>query len=233
MDHGELFQHLWNTEVVPQYNDRAEREAERRVDAFAEATLTVCGEELRMMTPRDLFVLDALENPLVSGGVPDERHCAAFIWKLHASNDGTDGFRNRFRRGRVIQRILLRPDVAMTVAEIEEYVDRMLLDSGAVDPMTKRKNEETKQERKPANTHFISPLLMNVAADIGHIDPMGGKLLGDTPLPRLLQYARDIEKMKNRGGVDENKLVDNLRMTLMERVNEIILARRNAPPTTS
>ncbi len=233
MDHGELFQHLWNTEVVPQFNGRAEMEAQRRVDAFAEATLTVCGEELRMMTPRDLFVLDALENPLVSGGLPDERHCAAFIWQLHADNDGTDGFLNRFRRGRVMQRILLRPDVAMTVAEIEEYVDRMLLDSGPSDLIAKPKEEEAKQDRKPANTHFISPLLMNVAADIGHIDPMSGKLLGDTPLPRLLQYARDIQKMKNKGGADENQLVDALRMKLMERVNEIILARRLPPPATS
>ena len=96
MNHGELFRHIWNTEIVPNYNDKAKRDAERRVDAFAETTVTVCGEEIRMMTPRDLFVLDACENPLVSGGFPVEEDCARFIWQLHASNDGTNSFSNRF-----------------------------------------------------------------------------------------------------------------------------------------
>jgi hypothetical protein len=234
MNHGELFQHIWNTEIVPTYNEKSKLDAERRVDAFAETTITVCGEEIRMMTARDLFVLDACENPLVAGGLPVEEDCARFIWQLHPSNDGTHGFFNRFRRGRIFQRITTRPDVAQTVAEIEEYVDRMLLETPEDEEDRKKRLEadgENKPAKKPANTHFISPLLMNVAADIGHCDPMTGALLGDTPLPRLLQYARDIRKMKGADSERENRFIDTLQMKCMDKVNAMVAARNVKPQT--
>lgn len=232
MGHQELFAHLWNTEIVPRYNEQAKRDEERRVDAFAETTLTVCGEELRMMTPRDLFVLDACENPLVSGGLPDESDCARFIWTLHASNDGSGGFVNRFRKGRIFQRIMSRPDLAQTVAEIEEYVDRMLLDqSDREEEKTPEQIEQAKTERKQPNTHFISPLLMNVAADIGHCDPMTGALLGNTPLPRLIQYARDIQKAKGNSSADGDRLVERLRQKCMDMVNATIANRAKVSHT--
>jgi hypothetical protein len=227
MNHGELFQHIWNTEIVPNYNERAKQATERRVDAFAETTITVCGEELRMMTPQDLFILDACENPLVAGGLPVEEDCARFIWQLHRDNDGTTGIFNRFRRGRIFQRIMSRADVAETVAEIEEYVDRMLLDNGDdLEPKkTAEEAEKEKSEKKPPNTHFISPLLMNVAADIGHCDPMTGQLLGNTPIPRLLQYARDIRKLRGDDNAKGDKLISLLEQKCMNKVNETIAAR--------
>jgi hypothetical protein len=234
MSHGELFVHVWNNEIRPAFNEKAKRDAERRVDAFAETTVTLCGEEVRMMTPRDLFVLDACENPLVSGGIPDEADCARFVWTLHASNNGRDTFANRFRKGRIIQRIMSRPDLAETVAEIEEYVDRMLLDQ--TDESEKQKTpeeiEQAKAERKQPNTHFISPLLINVASDIGHCDPMTGKLLGDTPLPRLIQYARDIQKSKGNADADGDRLTERLQRKCMERVNAIIAERAKTAQTS-
>lgn len=224
MDHAELFQHLWNTEIVPEHNERIKRESERRADAFADTTLTVCGEELRMMTARDLYILDALENPLVSGGLPKEIDCAKFIWLLHAENDGTASLRNRFRRGRILTRVVNRADVAETVAEIEEFIDRMMIDTEGAAPDSKDGNGGKETEKKPPNTHFISSLLMRIASEIGDRDPMSGQLLGDTPLPRLLQYGRDLDKLR---GNDSGKYgsIDSIRVNLMDRVNTIIMAR--------
>jgi hypothetical protein len=75
-----------------------------------------------------------------------------------------------------------------------------------------------------SKTYFLAPLLVEVASDIGHLDPMSGQLLAHTPLPRLLQYRREIQEK-----TDPQKTyteTDSLRNRCMDRVNQLNAAAR-------
>jgi len=52
MNPTQLFNHLWTTKYAVEIADRMALEAQRKAESFVDATITVCGEEIRLMTPR-------------------------------------------------------------------------------------------------------------------------------------------------------------------------------------
>lgn len=226
MNPGELFGFLMATKYVPAYQETARKESERRSDAFADGvTYTVCGEEIRLMTPRDLLMLDGFGNAFVCAGEPKDGDVRRFLWQLHTHNDGTNSWRMRIRKGRFEARMDGRTSVDDDASDIYDYMDRLWPDTPA-DPFTKPPDGvQDTRAGKPMSVHWLAPLMVNVAGAIGPIDPVSGKLLGDTPLPRLLQYQR--EAIERKTGEESGTSFDSLRSRCLEEVN-IIMAERRA-----
>lgn len=221
MGPNELFGYLWATKYLPAIADRVKLDSQRRAEAFADATVTVCGEELRLMTPRDLLMLDGFESPFVTyQRLPSPEDCAFFIWQMHARNTRA-GIWNAWRRGRCYERIAVRPDLAEDVAEIEEYCARVFIDV----PPPEAGN--TGKERKPPSIYFLAAMLGDACAAIGPHDPMSGALLADTPIPRLIQYLRNAERKSGNSDADLTEF-DSQKSRCLSEVNEMIAARRGA-----
>lgn len=214
----DLFEHLWGTKYVPALNEEIAAEAARRSDAFFDdVCFTCCGEELRVMTPTDLHWLDGIDNCFVAGGAePTEDDVAVFLWSLHAHNQPKRVLRTAFRRGRFKARLtqwLAFNGLDEGVLEIFRYLDRVFID---LPDGQGKKNEE----RKPPTVHCIAPLLVNVAAFIGPTDPMNGRYLGLTPIPRLIQYQHAGEqRTATKQGYT---VVDSWKTRCMAEVNEVI-----------
>jgi len=223
---NELFHHLWGTKYAPAMAATAQKEAERRADAFADGvTFTVCGEELRLMTPAELLLLDGFENAFVCATEPTIDDLQWLLWTLNVQNSGRRGsWANAWRKGRCYQRVEQRAEFFHDdVSEVYQYLDRLWLDEAAGEPAPM---EGAKPVRKPATVYCLAPLLVNVAGAVGHIDPMSGRLLAHTPIPRLLQYQRSAIERKT--GEQEASSFDSQRSRCLEEVNNIMAERRRA-----
>jgi hypothetical protein len=218
------FESVWSAEFAPQVAAARRVRSEQLTEAFLDVPLTVAGEELRQMTPADLLHLDALGNPFVAGSPDQTLHfldVAGFLWQLHTTNDHTATLGNLWRRTRLLRRLAAR-DLRPAAEAISAYVDRMLLDPSSPAPAPADRAAEI--FAPDPRSHFLAPLLVAVASDIGHLDPMSGQLLAHTPLPRLLQYRREIQEK-----TDPQKTyteTDSLRNRCMDRVNQLNAAAR-------
>jgi hypothetical protein len=217
------FDEIWAREFEPLLRDIRQRENDALTESLLEATLTLGGEPVRQMTPRDMLHLDAFENPFIGGATSGEVHfldVAGFVWELHVENTHTASFANLWRRSRFLRR-LARHQLEPLVDEIVQYVDRMLLDistSAGRRPKEEEANPgDTAARLTSPKTHFLAPLLVEVASQIGHVDPMTGTLLAHTPIPRLIQYRR--VHAQEQGGKTYTEL-DSLRNRCIERLNE-------------
>lgn len=220
-----LFDHLFGTKYLPAYQQTLAEQNSRRTDAFADdVTFEVCGEFIRLMTPRDFVWLDGIESPFVVGGTEAtvEDFCE-FLWALHPHNDPTRPILSAYRNGKMRNRVAVymsKGDEWDMVAEIYEYLDRIFLDAGGSGAT---KQDPLAREKRPPTVHDIAPLIVSAAAAVGPIDPMspGGKRsLGDTPIPRLIQYQRAAHK--NAGGKETMTGFDSLRSRCLEEVNNIM-----------
>jgi len=227
------FDTVWAAEFAPAVSATRRVQAERRTEAFLDITLTVCGEELRQMTPADLLHLDALDNPYVCGAPLADitaLDSAAFLWQLAALNDHTPSFANLWRRARFLRRLATTPADAQLTA-ILDYTGRIFADfPGSSESSTSSESSASSAFAPESKTYFLAPLLVEVASDIGHLDPMSGLLLAHTPLPRLAQYQRTLRE-RTSTEKDYTEL-DSLRNRCMDRVNQLNAAARQ-PQTTA
>jgi hypothetical protein len=223
LSHAELFNHLWQTKYAPEITDKLNREAQRRAESFANVPITVCGEELRLMTARDLLWLDGFENAFVTGAkIPTEEDVAFFLWTMNTKNTRGGGLMTSFRKGKLWGKFTGgNRDLAHDVAEIEEYCDRVFI--GMEDQSQEQGVQQL--EKKPAQVYFLAPLLINVAGSIGPRCPMDGELLADIPIPRLMQYAKAIRDKDPNNTNDETTAFDSQRSRCLEEVNQIFAER--------
>lgn len=214
------FDEIWEKEFLPAVRARRQRTGERRSEAFLETPLTVCGEEIRQMNAEDLLMFDGFESPFVVGGdiEPIFSDLEFFLWQLHTENDHSDGFGNAWRRGRFLRRIR-RLDPVEAIAEVREYCARMFADFAGESSREVDRTEAALRPEPP--THFLAPLLVSVAREIGHLDPMSGRLLAHIPLPRLVQYRKAAAP-----DPDESDDLAALRNQCMDRVNHLNAAAR-------
>ena len=224
MGHAELFHHLLNSKYVPAFMEKQRYESQRRMHAFADdVSITVCGEELRLMTPHDLHLLDREENAFVCAKEPTLQDLQWFLWCLSIQNDGTASLRNNWRRGRLYARVEALPDALEAFSDVYEYLERLWLE----DPPETGKDGagEAKKKKDPPSVYCLAPLMVNVAMALNgsSVDPMSGKLLGHTPIPRLLQYQRCGIEAKT--GEREATAFDSLKSKCLEEVNQIIAER--------
>jgi hypothetical protein len=213
----DLFDAVWQKEFEPAVREKRRALSERRTEAFLDVTLTLCGEEVRQMSVLDMLHLDALGNPFIAGspdGTVQFIDAAGFVWQLAAENDQTNSLRNLFRRARFLRRLSKRPLGAL-VPEISGFVDRMLLDPAKPQQEDAQQSAALKESPK---THFLAPLITEVASHLGHIDPMSGRLLAHIPLPRLLQYRDCYRDSQGEKTYDE---ISSLRNRCIERCAQL------------
>lgn len=208
---------LWETRYIPELNAKIAKDSERRADAFSDAPFEVFGESLRQMTPRDLVYLEGMDSPFVAGG-PEATadDVVFFLWSLNAQNDSAAPIKTAFRRGRFIARVAER--IAQfghefAVYEVFEYLDRIFIDLPTGD------KDDKDKERKPPSVHCVAPLLVDVAGIMGPRDPINGKWLGDTAIPRLIQYRTAASE---KAGGKQFTEMDSARVRCMDEANQIM-----------
>lgn len=172
-------QELWAAKYAQRHAEERAREEARREQAFLDVPAIIAGEPLRMMTPRDLLLLNGADSPFVCTGEPEAGDVAMFFWVLHEDNDGTQSWLNRRRRAQMIKRLAPRSFDEL-VAALREYVDEVFQDAPAGDV--------GKEEKRPLGTCFLAPLVVSLALETGWSQ---NEILG-TPLPRLFQYSKAI-----------------------------------------
>jgi hypothetical protein len=218
----DLCNYLWAEKYVPTLEAKVREEEAMRSDPFAEGVdFEVCGEPLRLMTPRDLVLLDGFESPYVSGGDPDEADAAFFLWTLHARNAG-GMIRTAWERGRFNGRFAARIETlgfADADEEILAYMRRVLYDLPKIDP-------KVPLHKRAPSINAVAGLLVDVACLVGPTDPYSGSLLADSPIPRLIQYRRTRENAKGGGAYGE---IDSAKVHCQDEANAVMAAIRAKP----
>lgn len=213
----QLFDAVWREEFLPVIADKRRVRTEQQTEAFLDTTLTLCGVEVRQMTPSDLLLLDALDNPFVCGGETGFVDALAVIWQLAAENDHTSSWANLWRRARVRHRLEVMPYPDIHGAVVA-FVARMFLASP--DEFYRSEVAHGGDAFAPElKTHFLSPLLVGLCSTMGPTDPMSGELLADTPLPRLFQYQATNAQSAGEKQYNET---DSLRSRCLERTAQIL-----------
>jgi hypothetical protein len=175
---------LWSDKYAALHAAAEVEEEQRRAEDFLDVTRTLCGLEVRQLTPRDMLHLDYVGNPFVCGGEVTATAIAQFLWQIcEPQPRGWWAERKFFRHCAA----LLAADA---VADIRRYVARILADAP---PKTQGLVE------KPIGTSFLAPLIVRVAAGIPSLTPAA---VMDTPIPQLLQFQKVIasEEARRTGG---------------------------------
>ena len=221
LSNEELFQAVWRAEFVPLMQEKRRLRVEQQTEAFLDVTLSICGEEVRQMTPDDLLSLDALGNPFVAGGETNFIEALAVVWQLSPENNHTASFSNLWRRARLRHRLERVPFPELHAAVLA-FVARMF--AASVEDFYTAEDPAPESAFAPElKTHFLCPLLVGLCSTIGPTDPVSGALLAHTPLPRLFQY-----QAANAEGQGEKQYteIDSLRNRCLERTAQIIHGRQ-------
>ena len=88
---------------IPGYQEAVKRENDLRDAAFLDLKTDICGLKIRQMAPRDLLILDGLENPVTAFRVPTAEQLAFFLWLL--SEDYSESKIKRFIFGRIVRKL--------------------------------------------------------------------------------------------------------------------------------
>jgi hypothetical protein len=177
------YNQLWSEKYAARFAALREREEQFRAEAFVELPRYVAGEPLRVMTARDLHLLDGCGNAFVCGGVPDPGHLAAFLWQLHAARPAHSGILAAWRYGRFMGRLRRRSrSYLQSIEEVRAYLDFVFFDAPA--------SSDAKEERRPFGGSFLVPLLGTLAAEFGAHDPVTGRPWGDVPLPQIFHWQK-------------------------------------------
>jgi hypothetical protein len=206
---------LWNDNYAERFAALREREDQARAEAFVELPRMVAGEPLRLMTARDLHLLDGAANVYVCGGDPTadenaEGHLAALLWQLHAQRPAFAGIRSAWFYGRFMGRLRRRSrSYIRSLEEVRDYLDFIFFDAP--------KNDDT--DRRPFGGSFLVPLLGAVAAEFGSFDPVTGRPWGDVPLPQIFHWKKLVgHRLLGRDFIDLNPS-DKLRSEFLEELN--------------
>lgn len=162
----------WND--IPGLREEVKRENDVRDAAFLDLTTNICGIEIRQMTPRDMLILDGVDNPILNGGFPTPYQLADFLWKLSPQFKERAWFR-RYQFGRKCRNL----DFVSAVIACRKYIEDTFQDSpGGSGPAG------VPYAGWPA--HLVTSLSSNpVEAE---------QVILNTPLKRLFQYLKCIRR---------------------------------------
>lgn len=177
---------LWSTKYAAPFAAAREREERLRAEAFVELPRLVAGEPLRVMTARDLHLLDGAGNAFVCGTVPTPGDIAVLLWQLHARRPPTPSLRGAWEYGRLMGRLRRKSAVYLSaLEEIRDYLEFVFFDaptSGA------------KMDRRAFGGSFVVPLLASLSAELGPVDPLTGRTWGSLPLPQIFQFQKFVAR---------------------------------------
>lgn len=181
---------LWQEVYGPRWQGMQARESALREQAFIDWRADVLGEALRPITLRDMFLLHGAGNPYIAGGAyPEPGDVLQFLWMLNAENRG-GRLRRWWQRRRMIRRVALRAvegeGDAMDVwtRAINAYLDDVFIDA----PKRSAKDD------RPLGVCFVAPMLVRVSHYVGNVDPASGKGWMDTPIARIFQYIKAMNR---------------------------------------
>ena len=158
---------------IPGYREAIKREGDVRDASFLDLTTSICGVEIRQMTPRDLLILDGVGNPLVVGGLPTPAHVAQFLWLLSPKfKPNSKGRQWIFTAG--IRRI----NYIAAVRDCRKYVADTFMDSPG-----------SSGESYPYAS-WCAHMVANIALHFGWTH----EVVLSTPLKQLFQYLKCIRR---------------------------------------
>lgn len=202
---------LWTSKYAALAETEMAGEAERRAEDFIEVSRTVCGLELRQLTPRDLLLLDYAKSPFVSGGEIDPTQVTKFLWHML----------DRQPAGWLSQRRFFRHCAGLpyeaSIAAIQAYIARHFADA----PGGGGGGGGSAENNRPLGTSFVAPLIVRLATGIPSLTPPA---IMDTPLPQLFQYRKilDAEAAARSGQrLREQSPVDRLLCECLAECNRI------------
>lgn len=167
---------LWADKYAALAEAAEAEDGSRRAEDFIEVARTVCGLELRQLTPRDLLYLDYAGNALIRGGEIKPTTLAQFLWQmLDQQPQGWWGERKFFKHCAALP-------FGQSITEIQAYLERTFADAPPV-----RSGAASGAEVSPIGTSFVAPLIVRIAAGIPSLTPPA---IMDTPLPQLFQYRK-------------------------------------------
>lgn len=172
---------LWATKYAARFSQERALEESRREEAFLDLTQTVCGEELRMMTPQDFLILNGIESPFVCSLDIEPADIVIFLWHLNALNDGSRSWFNERRRKKMIRRVAIR-DFDKSIAECRTYIEKVFQDA------PRARAAQGDKISKPIGTCFLVPLIMRIAKETG----WAKDAIMATPLPQLFQFVKHL-----------------------------------------
>ncbi len=115
-------------EIVPGVAELRARERHNRALAFAGITRTVCGLEIRPLTPAARLELQLLRNAFaVAGAQPLEGDVFVFLWILHPRRGRARGVADSLLQWRLRRRVR-KLELAVAVREIRLFMIEQLQD---------------------------------------------------------------------------------------------------------
>ena len=185
------FEQFFAQHFAPQLAAEQARDAQHRDEAFVNCTHTVCGIELRSMTPYDLLLMQGCGNPFIAGGVLTPEAIAQFLAIL-----AEPAPRGWWERRRFFRRIAAQP-YGQAVAQIRAYLARTFYAAGIAssdqsDPSNPPDASDTTAPQPPAALCLIAPLIASIACET---DWAESELMA-MPLAKLFQYRRAIAEAK-------------------------------------
>ncbi len=204
---------LWASKYAARFAEEKAAEEARREQAFLDLPALVCGEELRMMTPMDLLVLNGVRSPFVCPGEVSPGDVALFLWYMNVSNDGGHGWRNERRKKQMFRRIAVRPFDA-AVKSIFEHVEDIFQDAPGV-------SGGERDERRPLGTCFLVPLTLGIAK----ATHWGRDEILRTPLPQLFQFMKALRADAQGNDFVDTAPSDRIRSDFLSELNELSNAR--------
>jgi hypothetical protein len=109
---------------IPGFPEAVERQNDDRDAAFLELTTSICGIEIRQMTPEDFLILNGINSPLLRGGIPSPAHVAKFLW--HLSPDYNPQSESAFS---AFMHKVGKINYADAIKSIKAYLERTFMDS--------------------------------------------------------------------------------------------------------
>lgn len=159
---------------IPGYREAVKREGDIREAAFLDLTTSICGVEIRQMTPRDLLILDGIGNSLVSNGLPTPEELADFLWKLSPKFKLNAPFRRW-----IFWESIRKLNYLHAVKACANYVDDTFQDSPA-----------SSSDRSLPYAAWTAYIVNNIAMNYGWSESS----ILNIPLKRLFQYLRCIRR---------------------------------------
>jgi hypothetical protein len=173
-----------NLNEIPGYKDAVDRAMVLREATYVDHREDICGVEVLQLTPRMFAALDVAGNPLLKHNrLPDPADMIQFLWALSPRFIAGNGWRARWRRRRMA-RACRRISYARLLERIDRYMEDQLQDS---------QGGSGAQAAMPL-AGFVATLVHRIATAYGWEEDA----IADTPIVRLLQYLKLIDRDNGR-----------------------------------
>jgi len=187
----------------PGYLEQVAQESLLRDAAFLPVNESICGFEVCQMTLRHWLILRVAKSPFITGGIPNPKQLALFLWILNPIYNAEGRRRRRFM---FCCRWAFRKEenVRTLVGEARKYVAETMQDGEFV------RTENYEPSYYSMAAHFCGLLGMHLGFSEDDVMAM--------PLRRLFQYVKVIRDLID-SGVPKGNPSDRILCDALEKQN--------------